>query len=339
MATEMKILGETIAYNEDYKEIGQLKFFKDNPRVYACTYGVQNFQSMTEDEQQELIYEKLLEEPSVTNLEPEIKRHGGLMEPILVRWDTKEVIEGNSRLAVYRKFCDKEVAGEWELIHCKIIHSLEEELQDAFLSQIHVKGKTQWSAYEKANFSYVRKEGGSSVDKIAELFGESKATITTRINVIALMKQNGDNERSHFSYYDVLVRNKEAYKKIKEEGGLQRTLDDIKAFEPNKEQDEEDEDKNNFTALELRKALPVIFKKSKVLKKYEEGTIDLVEAYDRAKISKVEESVKEAIKYLEDISGEEVGKLEKNDFDAFKHVVGKLKKATKRIEKLTEDID
>ena len=80
---------------------------KDNPRVYACTHGEANFDNLMEEEKQDIILEKLLQEPSVKKLIPEVKRHGGLMEPILVRRDTMEVIEGNSRLAVYRQLHQK----------------------------------------------------------------------------------------------------------------------------------------------------------------------------------------------------------------------------------------
>ena len=52
----------------------------------------------------------------------------------------------------------------------------------------------------------MRKEQGFNTDKIAELFGESKGTIRTRIKVIDMMKQNEDTQQSHFSFYDVLVR-------------------------------------------------------------------------------------------------------------------------------------
>jgi len=112
----MKILGESILRGSDYLNIHELQFLADNPRVYACTHGEANFDKKTPEEQQQIIYEKLLKESSVKNLIPEIKRHDGLMEHILVRLDTMQVIEGNSRLAVYRKLHESDDAGDWELI-------------------------------------------------------------------------------------------------------------------------------------------------------------------------------------------------------------------------------
>ena len=90
--------------------------------MYACTHGEADFDNLMEEEQQDIIFNKLLKEPSVKNLIPEIKRHGGLMDPILVRRDTMEVIEGNSRLAVYRQLDQKSEdggLGVHSLLYCK----------------------------------------------------------------------------------------------------------------------------------------------------------------------------------------------------------------------------
>ena len=330
---EMKILGDTIPIASDYMEIGQLKFLKDNPRVYACTHGEANFDNLMEEEQQDIIFNRLLQEPSVKNLVPEIKRHGGLMDPILVRRDTMEVIEGNSRLAVYRQLDQRNEEGEWELIPCYIVSNLTDDQQVAFLNQIHVKGKTTWSAYEKANFAYVRKEQGWGVDKIAKLFGESKVTIRKRIRVIEMMKRNEDNQLSHFSYYEVMVSNREISKGIHEQVCLRDCL-----LERIKDLGSEEE-KNSFTAQELRDKLPVILKKPKVLNKYIDGTIDLDEGYQRAKISHVEEKIKKAQTLLNDVSKREVNKLERNELNSLKQHVRKLSREVGRIEEMIESIE
>ena len=252
----IKILGDDIPLSNDYKGIFELKFLPDNPRVYACTHGEPDFDNRTEQEQQSIIFDKLKREPSVKNLIPEVKRHGGLMEWILVRLDTMEVIEGNSRLAVYRHLHETKAPGDWDHIPCYIISKLTQEQQAAYLNQIHVKGKTKWSSYEKANFSYVRHEKGWDYDQIAKLFGESKATIRTRVKVIEMMKANGDNDQSHFSYYNVLTRQQEISAAMKQEGLNSFLLTKIKSIGS-------DPEDNDFTALGMRKKLPAILKKPK----------------------------------------------------------------------------
>ncbi len=328
---QMTILGETIGISDDYINIHELKFLKDNPRVYACTHGEPGFEDLPDEEQQDIIYKKLLDEPSVKNLLPEIKRHGGLMESILIRLDTMEVIEGNSRLAVYLKLhSDPKENDEWSLIPCDIASSLTEKQQAAFLNQIHVKGKTQWSAFEKANYAYVRKEKGWSFSEIAELFGESEATIRIRIKIIQMMNIHEDSDRSHFSYYDVLVRNKDMLNEI-ENGGLPNLISDIKLLGI-------DEESNDFTAQDIRKKLPVVLNKPKLLKKYNEGKLDLDQAYQFAKISHVEDKVKQATALLKDISKSDISQLEQSDFNAFKHATNKCSREAVRIKNIIDGI-
>ena len=329
---EITILGEKISISEDYIDIHDLTFLTDNPRVYASTHGVSNFEDKTEEEKQDTIFEQLLKEPSVKNLKPDIKRHGGLMEWILMRHDTMEVIEGNSRLAVYRQLHEDEPENDaWSHIPCNIVSSLTDEQQAAFLNQIHVTGKTQWSAYEKANHSYVmRYKKKKSLESIAKLFGESEATIRIRIKSIEMMAKKKDNEREHFSYYDVLVRNQGIINGMESAGGLENLLSDIKQIGQGED--------SPFTALDLRKKLPVVLKKSKVLKRYIDRKIDLDQAYQRAKISDVEENIKQATELLEDVSKDKVSDLEKNEFNAFKQATRKLSREVKRITDMTKDI-
>ena len=326
---EMKILGRAISFTEDYVAISSLKFLKDNPRVYTVTHGESGFEELLDEEQQDHILGKLRQEPSVRNLIADVKRHGGLIEPILVRRDSMEVIEGNSRLAVYRILHTEQADGDWEWIPCHVVSGLDDREQAAFLNQIHVKGKAQWSPYEKANFAYVRRSSGWTIEVIAELFGESAATIRTRINVIELMIQSDDNQRSHFSHYDVLVRTPSIWKGVKERGPVrERIVEEIKALDSDSEQD--------FTAQDLRRKLPVIIRKPKVLQRYVAGTIDLEEGYQRARVSRAEDRVKRALSGLEEISKEDVDGLDKNSLNSLKQATKKLVRAVERIRGMVE---
>ena len=144
---------------------------------------------------------------------------------------------------------------------------LSREEQAAFLNQIHVKGKTRWSAYEKANFAYVRKQQGWESERIAEVFGESTATINTRVRTVQSMKENGDRDQSHFSYYDVLVRVSAISKAMKSDKKLAKcVLKKVKSLGSSEEESE-------FTALDLRKKLPAILKKPRILRKFVEERI------------------------------------------------------------------
>ena len=331
MTRSIKILDDDIELKDDFLDIYRLKFLPDNPRVFYCTYGEADFESLGDAEKQERIYRKLLKEPSVKNLISDIKRHGGLMESILVRYDTMEVIEGNSRLAVYRKLHEQGSEGGWELIQCDIVSTLTDEQQDAFLNQIHVKGKTQWAAYEKANFAYVRSDRGNSIEDIAYRFGETESEIEKRIRIISMMKENGDTDRSHFSYYDVLVRNRRISSGIKENDKLRKVvLEKIKQLAP--------EEDIEFTALELRNKLPVLLSKPKALKKYVRGEVTLDEGFQTAKISSARESVKQAQERLSNVTKEELKRLGSNEINALEPEIRRLSREVLRIKDIVTEI-
>lgn len=343
MSRAIKILGESIPLTDDFIAIEQLKFLKDNPSVYACTHSVDGFEEMIEEEQQNVIYQKLLQESSVKNLFPDIKRHGGLLESILVRNDTSEVIEGNSRLAVYRKlFEENNEDGDWDLIPCDIVSFLSDEQLAAYLNEVHVKGKTQWPAYEKANFAHVHyREKGWTLDKIAEMFGESKATIRIRTKVIELMKENNDGERSRFSYYDVIIRKSEITDALSQNSELKECLfSKIKKINVVEEGQSHSRRiiENEFTAQQLREYLPVVINKPKVLKKFVSGEVDLIEAHQRANKSKIEFNVRDATNRISGIEKTDVSTLERNRFNSFHQDVKRLSREVDRIKNICIEI-
>ena len=326
----MKILGEDVRTRFDRLSIYELKFLPENPRVYACTSGLPDFEVMTEEEQQDEIFKNLQKEPSVKNLQPDIERHGGLLESILVRHDTKHVIEGNSRLAVYRILDKKSHGEEWKYIPCQVVSKLSEVQQAALLNQIHVKGKTTWSAYEKANFSYVRHRAGWSVEEIAELFNEGIPTIRGRIDTIKLMESNGDTKQAHFSFYEVWVKSTKLSKAKEDDKLKSYILTKIREFG-------ESEKENEFTALDLRDKLPVIVSKPKILKKFiKNDDVGLDDAFQLARISDIDRKIKQALAQVESITFIKVSKLNIQDLNAFRYSVSKLKKVVDRVANMVE---
>ena len=275
-------------------------------------------------------------EPSVTNLIPEIRRHGGLIEPILIRLDKMDVIEGNSRLAVYKHLKTQRREGEWDYIPCNMISSLTDAQQAAFLNQIHVKGKTQWSAYEKANFAYVRHSQGWDAEQIAKLFGESESTIRMRIRVIELMRKNTDGDLSHFSHYNVLVRTQGALTALTERPELnKRLMNDLRT----QGSDQTELPATYVTAQELRRTLPALLVKRKVLNRYIKGTVGLRAAFQQAEISPLEEKVKQATSLIDDITKTEVLELERDRFLALRQQVNKLARVTTRTVQLLDAVE
>lgn len=334
MSDSITIFGKEIPLSEDDIHINKLKFLQDNPRVFSCTLGEPDFESLTDEQKQERIYAKLLEEQSVIKLIPDIRKHEGLMEPILVRCDKWEVVEGNSRLAVYRKLYKQTQDEKWEYIKCRLVSKLTEEQQATYLSQIHVKGKTPWSAYEKANLAYNLSQK-YSLNKVVKMSGESTREINQRIKVIEMMKENEDADRSHFSYYnDVMVRNRDISNATAKNPQLKEFLlekiKETKVVKENKIADSEDLP----PALDLRNKLPVIVKNSKVLKKWINGAYDFDDAYDRAGVSDIYKKINKALSYLENIEKKDLEGLDPKAH----YRINRLVKVVDRIKNIADEI-
>ena len=331
------ILGETIPLGYDRVSISKLRFLPDNPRIYAVTHRTPGFSDLTEEEQQEAIFLALCKEPSVKNLKEDVKRNRGLIESILVRTDSREVIEGNSRLAVYRLLREESEDELWDRIPCELISSITDEQQAAYLQKIHVMGKTQWTAYDKANF-YVYLHGkGRSVEQIAKDYRESKSAVHRKIAVVNAMVENGDVEkRNHFSYYDVLLTE---FSKKPEDARAHRDLEPLReALLTRIKEFGTDDKKNEFTALEMRKWLPRLKKKPRIAKKFIAGTITLEDAGELARETGVEVSIRRAFDTLNGIEKIAITNLDTGRFGAFVQLVRKVTREIGRIQKIVDGV-
>ena len=132
------------------------------------------------------------------------------------------------------------------------------------------------------------------------------------------MKENSDDKLSHFSYYNVLVRNRVISSAIAQSQGLQDTLfTQIKA--------------GKFTAQEMREHLPTVIAKPKILRKFEKGDVTLDDAFDRAKISGIEQRLKKIRDGLDDIEKSDINGLERNDLNTLQQVVKHIRQRLNRV--------
>lgn len=324
MSKVLNILGHAIPYSDGEHSIHKLRFLQRNPRVYEEVHGTPGFGEMSVDEQQDVIYRALLEQPSVKELWPELLRHGGLMEPLVVETTTMEVVEGNSRLAACRQLHADGAEGEWDRVPCIEVTKFTDEQRAAYLAQVHVKGKRQWSPYEKANFAYVQIQEEVTPKNVAERLDVSAGTVRTWTRVIQEMKDNDDPKQRNYSYYDVMVRTS-AIANAEED-----VRDALRAMIKNEE--------TEFTAQDLRRKLPVVLQKPKVKRKFLSGEIDLDDAYQRARRSRTEDKVKNAAEILDDIDRAEIEGLDYSEFNAVRYRVKKLPRVVKRLKDLVDDV-
>ena len=324
--TTIAIMGQHVPARHERIPIDQLHFLPDNPRVYAAIREMADFDDLTPEEKQVRIYERLLHEPSVRNLIPEIRRDQGLQDPVTVRHDTLQVIEGNSRLAAYRKLAEESDDDQWTHIRCLVVTSLSDDQQTRLLGQAHLHGKTDWSPYAKALFCYRWVvEEKRDVSSLSNLSGISSTEIKKNVKIVQLMQTNGDDKLSHFSYYNVLVRSRPISAAIADSPKLEQTLLAQIKTQP-----------EPFTAQEMRERMPTVIAKPRILRKYEKGDVSLEDAYDRAKISGAEQRLKKVRDGLDDIELDDIAPLEHHEVKSVQQVVRQIRQRLKRVSNMVD---
>lgn len=255
--TEIPVLTTTLRQDT-------LRFFVDNPRVHS----VLRRDGDTEPSQEE-IQAKLLDMDHVKELIQDIRRDGGLTDPIIVRDGTLEVLEGNSRLAAYRHLVTLDPI-KWGMIKVRLLpEDIDEKLILALLGQYHLKGKTAWPPFEKAGFLYRRhKTHDIPVEQLALEVGETRQKVAHMVSVYQFMIDNDQNEKARWSYYDEYLKSR-FIKNVRSEEFDRLIVDKINSGEIAR-------------AVEVRDKLTVIAKAPKPLRKFTAGEYDFEQAYDWA---------------------------------------------------------
>ena len=241
-----------------------LSFFVENPRVYS----VLRKDGAAEPSQDE-IQAKLLEMEHVRELIQDIRRDGGLTDPIIVRSGTLEVLEGNSRLAAYRHLA-KLNAIKWGKIKVRLLpEDIDEKLVLALLGQYHLKGKTAWPPFEKAGFLYRRhKNHDLPVDQLAREVGETTQRVKHMVQVYQFMVDHGQDEKARWSYYDEYLKSR-FIKGVRNEEFDRLIVEKIESGEIAR-------------AVEVRDKLTVLCKAPKQLKKFKTREYSFQEGYEWA---------------------------------------------------------
>ena len=259
------ILGTSVPTSTQMLPQRSLKFFADNPRVYSVVRA--NGRQPTQEE----IQQQLSDLEHVKELREDIKRNGGLLEPLIVRGGTLEVLEGNSRLAAYRQLAAKEPI-KWGMVKCTVLPAdVDESLIFALLGQFHIKGKKDWAPYEQAGFLYRRfKNHNVSINVLSTELGWTTKKVSHLLETYEFMVENDEVDISRWSYYDEYLKSnkiKKARHKFPEMDVL--VVESIKSGVIER-------------AMDLRDQLPIVCGTQTVLKKFAEGKLTLEEAHERA---------------------------------------------------------
>jgi hypothetical protein len=261
----LTIRGATIPVKITAIEQSRLRFFTANPRVYSALRadGV--------EPSQEEIERKLLEMDHVKALIQDIKRDGGLTDPVIVKVDTLEVLEGNSRLAAYRALARNDPI-KWACMKCRVLPAdIDEALVFALLGQYHIKGKKDWAPFEQAGFLYRRfKAHNLDAATLALEIGLSRRRVAHLIATYQFMLDHGEIDTARWSYYDEYLKSSIIKKARSRYSELDRqVIAKINSHEIPR-------------AVDIRDRLPVICSAPKTLQKFASSAFDFEAAYEHA---------------------------------------------------------
>lgn len=208
--TTITLRGHELTIETRYYPQAKLNFYVANPRIYTVVR--QGGAEPTQDE----ILARMLKMEHVRELISDIRRNGGLIEPVIVKPETFEVLEGNSRLAAYRQLAIENPL-KWSKIKCSFLPvGLDEQTIFALLGQYHIKGKKSWAPFEQAGFLYRRcKQHGVPIEQVGKEIGLKVGEARLYFDTFEFMLDHNDPDQSRFSYYYEFLKSRKI-KKVRE---------------------------------------------------------------------------------------------------------------------------
>lgn len=202
-------------------DIHDINYYAENPRI---NYLIRTHEGTVT---QAVIEKKLQALDATKDLIKDIEDNGGLLEEIVVLGT--DVVEGNTRLAAFRRLNDKHPEDpRWKHIPSKVLQgNVSEQELFLILGTFHVKGKTEWSAYEKAAYIHrMVSELDCTPHKVAQQLRLHAGTVEAILNAYQTMTAKylpiatansddfGTQEELHkYSYFEAFYRQKDLAKR------------------------------------------------------------------------------------------------------------------------------
>jgi hypothetical protein len=202
----------------EHIELDKLKLDELNPRIGFFRDNQVN-EELSEDQ---IIFALTNKKPEAfRKLKDSIHNNKGIVYPIWVehlKGGDYMIIEGNTRLVIYRQLHEEEPYEEtWKRILSYVLpYEISEEQKNFIRLQSHLRGTTEWDAYEKAKYLYkLWQEDGWSVSRLEKQTKMTEKQIKENIEAYRIMEEqylpiHGDdpNEVSKFSYFVEYVKDK-----------------------------------------------------------------------------------------------------------------------------------
>lgn len=206
----LRLRGKDIPVKHGEMPHFNLKFYPENPRIFSI------LRADLATPEQEDIQKQLQSLDHVKALVQDIKENGGLIDPVIVKDGTFEVLEGNSRLAAYRLLAIKDPI-KWGMMRCTVLPAdIPEELIFALLGQYHIKGKKDWAPYEQAGFLYRRyKLHKIKKTDLGKELGLGSKRVGQLIETYEFMLEREITDVSKWSYFDEYLKSN-IIKKVRE---------------------------------------------------------------------------------------------------------------------------
>ncbi len=291
----MMISGEEVPTRTGEMLHADLRFWVDNPRIYSIVHA------SGEPLDQDQIQLELQGRDHVKQLIQDIKHHGGLIHPVLVRDGKYEVLEGNSRLAAYRFLSIKEPT-KYGKIRCTVLPTeIAEKLVYAYLNQEHIKGKSEWSPYEQAGVIYRLVNGGMEMEALSKELNLGPRVLKRMYDTYAFMVDNNEDKPARWSYYEVYLQNR----KVQEKRNAEKTLDKrvIKEIRSGK-----------VTAQQFRDMLPDVCSHPRAFSGFVSEKTNLLGAYEKLEHEGKTEDLAKMMRGIH----QKVRGLNREDFDGLK---------------------
>lgn len=127
------------------------------------------------------------------SLKESIRAHGGITNPIIVQPTGNgryRVVEGNTRVAIFRSFLEDKVPGTWDRIPSLIYDELPDAEVEAIRLQCHIVGPRQWDPYSKAKYlDHLLNVECVPLSRIVDLCGGRKREITEYVDAYRDMEK------------------------------------------------------------------------------------------------------------------------------------------------------
>ncbi len=218
-------------------EIDKLELDELNPRI-SFFRDNQVTDSLTRDK---IIFALTNKKPEAfRKLRDSIHNNKGIVYPIWIepikdeRYKKYKVIEGNTRVVIYQQLHQEEPnENKWKTILCNILpHEIDEEQKNFIRLQSHLRGTTEWDAYEKAKYLYkLWQEDGWSINRLEKQTKMTEKQIKENIEAYRIMEEqylsvhtDDPNEVSKFSYFVEYIKDNKLQKL------MQKNAKNIKDF-------------------------------------------------------------------------------------------------------------